>query len=158
MRKNTSRLARGARRVIRRGRYASAGAVSHGVFGGLRRFAFNRNPRAPNTPARVPRRYEFIVYTERPLVHIRKLIVPAVNYSACTAATAAASPHVHHRGTRFHSARVHKCVAEGEEFWPWRKERGGKRTRRAITPPICTRLILICILIAAAIIGGSGFA
>ncbi|KAF7398945.1 hypothetical protein HZH66_006842 [Vespula vulgaris] len=38
--------------------------------------------------------YEFIVYTERPLIHIRKLIVLAVNYSACTAATAAAKPHV----------------------------------------------------------------
>lgn len=33
---------------------------------GLGRFAFNRNPRAANTPACVPRRYEFIVYTERP--------------------------------------------------------------------------------------------
>lgn len=44
---------------------ATRPAISHGVFGGLRRFAFNRNPRAANTPACVPRRYEFIVYIER---------------------------------------------------------------------------------------------
>lgn len=64
MRKNTSRLvSEGVRRDAMR-RDDSA-AISHGVFGGFRRFAFNRNPRAANTPACVPRRYEFIVYIER---------------------------------------------------------------------------------------------
>jgi len=121
---HTTSGAGSARRVIRRGRDASAG-LPRGLQG-LRRFAFNRNPRAANTPACVPRRYEFIVYTERPLVHIRKLIVPAVNYSACTAATAAASPHVRHRGTSFHGARVHvhKCVAGGRGILTAKKAKG----------------------------------
>lgn len=57
MRKNTSRLAR---------RVFVAPRLPRDLPGGLRRFAFNRNPRAANTPAYVPRRYEFIVYTERP--------------------------------------------------------------------------------------------
>ncbi|CAL1675181.1 unnamed protein product [Lasius platythorax] len=57
MRKNTSRLARWV---------FVAPRLPRGLPNGLRRFAFNRNPRAANTPACVPRRYEFIVYTERP--------------------------------------------------------------------------------------------
>lgn len=146
------------------------------------RFAFNRNPRAANTTACVPRRYEFIVYTVCGLlVHIRKLIVPAVNYSACTPATAAASPHVRHCGTSLvpYSARVyvwrmkpHRDVAsmrKGVERG-WRAAREGHQSRRAkragspkgggsrrrcgermrrVITPACTRLILICILIAA---------
>ncbi|KAL0127774.1 hypothetical protein PUN28_003193 [Cardiocondyla obscurior] len=64
MRKNTSRL---VSEGVGRGamRRDDSAAISRGAFGGLRRFAFNRNPRAANTPACVPRRYEFIVYIER---------------------------------------------------------------------------------------------
>lgn len=64
MRKNTSRL---VSEGVRRGCDAARrlGRDLPWVFGGLRRFAFNRNPRAANTPACVPRRYEFIVHLER---------------------------------------------------------------------------------------------
>lgn len=66
---------------------------SKGTFGDLHLIAILNAKRNTRRPCAL-RRYEFIVYTERPLIHIRKLIVPAVNYSACTAATAAAKPHV----------------------------------------------------------------
>lgn len=77
----------------------------------LGRFAFNRDPRPTYTAACVPCRYEFIVYSEWPLVHISKLIVPAVNYSACTPATAAAVPRVRFAlQVPFRGARVHFAV------------------------------------------------
>lgn len=79
------------------------------------RFAFNRDPRPTYTAACVPSRYEFIVYTERPPVHIRKLIVQAVNYSACTPATAAAvPPHVCCVQALFHA---YTCISRCSLYW-----------------------------------------
>lgn len=87
----------------------------HGIFR-RGRFAFNRDPRPTYTAACVPSRYEFIVYTERPPVHIRKLIVQAVNYSACTPATAAAVPHVYKPcSTRISVFRDVPCIGIGKK-------------------------------------------
>lgn len=85
------------------------------------RFAFNRDPRPTYTAACVPSRYEFIVYTERPPVHIRKLIVQAVNYSACTPATAAAVPHVCCVQALFHA---YTCISRYSVYW--HREKIGK--------------------------------
>lgn len=87
----------------------------------LGRFAFNRDPRPTYTAACVPCRYEFIVYSEWPLVHISKLIVPAVNYSACTPATAAVVPRVRFalqvpfRGARVHFAVLYPLVVKSRK-------------------------------------------
>lgn len=89
------------------------GDVPHGIFR-RGRFAFNRDPRPTYTAACVPSRYEFIVYTERPPVHIRKLIVQAVNYSACTPATAAAMPHVCCVQALFHA---YICISRCSLYW-----------------------------------------
>lgn len=93
------------------------------------RFAFNRDPRPTYTAACVLSRYEFIVYTERPPVHIRKLIVQAVNYSACTPATAAAVPHVCCVQALFHA---YTCIFAMFRVLASGKNRENKRKRREI--------------------------
>lgn len=149
-------------------------AISHEVFGGLQRFAFNRNPHAANTPMCVPRRYEFIVYIERASSSYTQTNCTSGKlqrlYSSNGSCIAACAPlpvqcsfysariYVHERPD---DTRGERCVGEdsckGEKgTQPAESAVSGKRTHRAITSA-CTRLILICILIAVAIIGSSGF-
>lgn len=100
-----------------------AGVFGGGTFADLHLIAIHG---VTYMPACVPSRYEFIVYTERPPVHIRKLIVPAVNYSACTPATAAAVPHVR---LAVH-ASFHGCVRVQFLHVRFAKERGRKGKKR----------------------------
>jgi len=161
-----------ARRSPRRRLPQSAPASPVGEVRG--RFAFNRNPRATNTTPCVPRRYEFIVYTVRPPSSYTQTNCTGGKlqrlYSSNGSCIAACAPLLYK--ARSVVQRVYAPAGDGQRG-PHREHRSegqrgsegprrggremgdgggmaaGKRMRRPITPA-CTRLILICILIAAA--------
>lgn len=102
-----------------------------GSFGGLRRFAFNRNPRAANTPACVPRRYEFIVYIERASSSYTQTNCTGGKlqrlYSSNGSCSAACAPLQYTARSTVPRIYVHK---RPDDTRGWTSERAARRARR----------------------------